>query len=173
MSFSISSFRIPITDAGEEEMERNKWTSQYSQRVVELKKKKKKSFQLLTPIFLKSFLTSSSHLNLGLPFGLVAYGFHLYMVLATLPLVIATSHTIMYSLYVFKVWCLIKLKDNFTLAFPTIRTRKIADIHRYNRHCSKGNNSPYHVACTPPVLQACQRCCQPPHRWRYGVSQLA
>ena len=40
-------------------------------------------FQLLTPIFLKSFLTSSSHLTLGLPFGPVAYGFHLYMVLAT------------------------------------------------------------------------------------------
>jgi hypothetical protein len=33
-------------------------------------------FQLLTPIFLKSFLTSSSYLTLGLPFGLVAYGFH-------------------------------------------------------------------------------------------------
>jgi hypothetical protein len=29
-------------------------------------------FQLLTPIFLRSFLTSSSHLTLGLPFGLVA-----------------------------------------------------------------------------------------------------
>ena len=36
-------------------------------------------FQLLTPIFLRSFLTSSSHLALGLHFGLVAYGFHLYM----------------------------------------------------------------------------------------------
>jgi len=36
-------------------------------------------FQLVTPIFLKSFLTSSSHLTLGLPFGLVAYGFHLYI----------------------------------------------------------------------------------------------
>jgi hypothetical protein len=35
-------------------------------------------FQLLIPIFVKSFLTSSSHLALGLPFGLVAYGFHLY-----------------------------------------------------------------------------------------------
>ena len=34
-------------------------------------------FQLFTPIFLKSSLTSSSHLNLGLPFGLVACGFHL------------------------------------------------------------------------------------------------
>jgi hypothetical protein len=32
----------------------------------------------------RSFLTSSSHLNLGLPFGLVAYGFHLYMILGTL-----------------------------------------------------------------------------------------
>ena len=31
-------------------------------------------FQLFTSIFLKSFLTSSSHLTLGLPFGLVAYG---------------------------------------------------------------------------------------------------
>jgi hypothetical protein len=31
-----------------------------------------------------SFLTSSSHLSLGLPFGLVAYGFHLHMLLATL-----------------------------------------------------------------------------------------
>ena len=44
-------------------------------------------FQLFTPIFLKSFLTSSYHLTLGLPFGLVAYGFHLYKVLATLSLV--------------------------------------------------------------------------------------
>ena len=43
-------------------------------------------FQFFTPIFLRSFLTSSSHLNLGLTFGLVAYGFHLYMVLATLSL---------------------------------------------------------------------------------------
>jgi hypothetical protein len=31
-------------------------------------------FQFFTPIFLRSFLSSSSHLNLGLPFGLVAYG---------------------------------------------------------------------------------------------------
>ena len=37
------------------------------------------------------FLTSSSHLNLGLPFGLVAYGFHLYMVLATLSLDILST----------------------------------------------------------------------------------
>jgi hypothetical protein len=43
-------------------------------------------FQFFTPIFIRSFLTSSSHLNLGLPFGIVAYGFHLYMVLATLML---------------------------------------------------------------------------------------
>ena len=49
-------------------------------------------FQLLTPIFLKSFLTSSSHLTLGFPFGLVAYGFHLYMVLATLSLVILSTY---------------------------------------------------------------------------------
>ena len=48
-------------------------------------------FQLFTPIFLKSFLTSSSHLTLGLLFGLVAYGFHLYMVLATLSLVILST----------------------------------------------------------------------------------
>ena len=48
-------------------------------------------FQLVIPIFLKSFLTSSSHLTLGLPFGLVAYGFHLYMVLATLSLVILST----------------------------------------------------------------------------------
>ena len=48
-------------------------------------------FQLVTPIFLKSFLTSSSHLTLGLPFSLVAYGFHLYMVLATLSLVILST----------------------------------------------------------------------------------
>ena len=41
-------------------------------------------FQFFTPIFLRSFFTSSSHLNLGLPFGLVAYVFHLYMVLTTL-----------------------------------------------------------------------------------------
>jgi hypothetical protein len=41
-------------------------------------------FQFFTPTFLRSFLASSSHLNLGLPFGLVAYGFHLYIVLATL-----------------------------------------------------------------------------------------
>ena len=33
-------------------------------------------FQLFTPIFIKSSLTSSSHLNLGLSFGLVACGFH-------------------------------------------------------------------------------------------------
>ena len=31
-------------------------------------------FQLFIPIFLKSSLTSSSHLNLGLPFGLVTCG---------------------------------------------------------------------------------------------------
>ena len=49
-------------------------------------------FQLVTPIFLKSFLTSSSHLILGLPFSLVAYGFHLYMVLATLSLVILSTY---------------------------------------------------------------------------------
>ena len=36
-------------------------------------------------------LTSSSHLTLGLPFSLVAYGFHLYMVLATLSLVILST----------------------------------------------------------------------------------
>ena len=48
-------------------------------------------FQLVTPIFLKSFLTSSSQLTLGLPFGLVAYGFHLYMVLATLSLFILST----------------------------------------------------------------------------------
>ena len=41
-------------------------------------------FQLFTPIFLKSSLTSSSHLNLGLPFGLVSCGFHLQMLLTTL-----------------------------------------------------------------------------------------
>ena len=34
-------------------------------------------FKLFTPIFLKSSLTPSSHLNLGHPFGLVACGFHL------------------------------------------------------------------------------------------------
>ena len=45
-------------------------------------------FQFFNPIFLRSFLTSSSHLDLDLPFGLVAYGFHLYMVLATLSLCI-------------------------------------------------------------------------------------
>ena len=33
----------------------------------------------------------SSHLNLGLPFGLVPYGFHLYMVLATLSLGILST----------------------------------------------------------------------------------
>ena len=48
-------------------------------------------FQFFTPIFLRSFLTSSSHLNLGLPFGLAAYGFHLYMVLATLSLDILST----------------------------------------------------------------------------------
>ena len=48
-------------------------------------------FQLVTPIFLKSFLTSSSHLTLGLPFSLVAYGFHLCVVLATLSLVILST----------------------------------------------------------------------------------
>ena len=48
-------------------------------------------FPIGHPIFLKSFLTSSSHLTLGLPFGLVAYGFHLYMVLATLSLVILST----------------------------------------------------------------------------------
>ena len=48
-------------------------------------------FQFFTPIFLRSFLTSSSHLNLGLPFSLVAYGFHLYMVLATLSLGILST----------------------------------------------------------------------------------
>ena len=49
-------------------------------------------FQLVTPIFLKSFLTSSSHLTLGLPFGLVAYSFHFfYVVLATLSLVILST----------------------------------------------------------------------------------
>ena len=41
-------------------------------------------FQLFTPIFLKSSLMSSSHLNLGLPFGLVACGFHLKILLTTL-----------------------------------------------------------------------------------------
>ena len=41
-------------------------------------------FQLFTSIFLKSSLTSSSHLNLGLPFSLVACGFHLQMLLTTL-----------------------------------------------------------------------------------------
>ena len=34
-------------------------------------------FQLFTPIFLKSSLTSSSYLHLGLPFGLAACDFHL------------------------------------------------------------------------------------------------
>ena len=48
-------------------------------------------FPIGHPIFLKSFLTSSSHLTLGLPFSLVAYGFHLYMVLATLSLVILST----------------------------------------------------------------------------------
>jgi len=48
-------------------------------------------FPIGHPIFLKSFLTSSSYLTLGLPFGLVAYGFHLYMVLATLSLVILST----------------------------------------------------------------------------------
>ena len=48
-------------------------------------------FRLVTPIFLKSFLTPYYHLTLGLPFGLVAYGFHLYMVLATLSLVILST----------------------------------------------------------------------------------
>ena len=57
-------------------------------------------FQLFTPIFLKSLLTSSSHLTLGLRFGLVAYGFHLYMVLATLSLVIlSTCHNQLNRLY--------------------------------------------------------------------------
>ena len=45
----------------------------------------------LPHIFLKSFLTSSSHLTLGIPFGLVAFGFHLYMVLVTLSLVILST----------------------------------------------------------------------------------
>ena len=48
-------------------------------------------FQSFTPIFLKKFLTSSSHLTLGLPFGLVTNGFHLYMVLATLSMVILST----------------------------------------------------------------------------------
>ena len=48
-------------------------------------------FQLVTSICLKSFLTSSSHLTLGPPFSLVAYVFHLYMVLATLSLVILST----------------------------------------------------------------------------------
>jgi len=48
-------------------------------------------FQLFTPIFFKSFLTSSSHLTLDLPFGLVAYGFNLCMVLATLSLVLLST----------------------------------------------------------------------------------
>ena len=48
-------------------------------------------FQLVTLIFLKSFLRSSSHLTLGLHFSLVAYGFHLRMVLATLSLVILST----------------------------------------------------------------------------------
>ena len=34
--------QLEINDAGEEEMERNNWASQNSQRVVDLKKKKKK-----------------------------------------------------------------------------------------------------------------------------------
>ena len=37
------------------------------------------------------FLTSSSHLTLGLSFCLVACGFHLYMILATLSLVILST----------------------------------------------------------------------------------
>jgi len=41
-------------------------------------------FQFSTPMLPRSFLTSSSHLNLDLPFGLVACGFHLYMILGTL-----------------------------------------------------------------------------------------
>ena len=48
-------------------------------------------FQFFTPILPRSFLTSSSHLNLGLPFGLVAYGFHLYMILGILSFVILST----------------------------------------------------------------------------------
>ena len=48
-------------------------------------------FQFFTPILARSFLTSSSHLNLGLPFGLVAYSFHLYMILGTLSFVILST----------------------------------------------------------------------------------
>ena len=52
-------------------------------------------FQLVTPIFLKSFLTSSSHLTLGLPFGLVAYGFHLCMGIAVLlPEILVSLQTV-------------------------------------------------------------------------------
>ena len=46
-----------------------------------------------TPIFFRSFLTSSSHLNLGLPLSLVAYGIHLYMVLTTLSFGILSTCT--------------------------------------------------------------------------------
>ena len=56
-------------------------------------------FPIFTPILPRSFLTSSSHLNLGLPFGLVAYGFHLYMILGTLSFVIL-MYTDTHSWYV-------------------------------------------------------------------------
>ena len=89
-------------------------------------------FQLFTPIFLKSFLTSSSHLTLRLPFGLVAYGFHLYMVLATLSLVIlstcpnqlnhTTIHThtkrCVFETRVYLVWLNLKSLVCLHLIFP-------------------------------------------------------
>ena len=63
-------------------------------------------FQLFTPIFLKSFLTSSSHLTLGLPFGFFAYGFHLYFTGHSLYMPQTAQSFVFYiSYYIFVINC--------------------------------------------------------------------
>ena len=59
-------------------------------------------FRLVTPIFLKSFLTSSSHISLGLPFSLIAYGLY-FMYLAIFSLLNAFSN----SSFVLSLHCLL------------------------------------------------------------------
>ena len=77
-------------------------------------------FPIGHPIFLKSFLTSSSHLTLGLPFSLVVYGFHLYTVSATLSLVILSTCPNQLNLLYFMYLIIFSLLIAFSSSSPVL-----------------------------------------------------
>ena len=90
------------------------------------------SLHLLTPIFLRSIDTSSSHLILGLPFRLLAYSFPysiFFRIAVSCILSICPSHRILYHLI------------NLTIFFPLIMVSNSS--FRRTRHNSFSFTGPY------------------------------